>query len=490
VLAQIEELIRKGEFQEAEKLLRRARPSKIRRQDACAIANAARRVDLPLIAVRILNPIVRPEDQLQAPATDFEKIEYAECLRRLGIIHEAWQILQTVSPKDHPQVLLHQTFCLFNQWNYKDAIALLKDYSQDPRLPLYARLVGKVNLAAAFIYEERIEEADHLLAELRRDTQALDHKLLHGNCLELSCQLRLLQKEWTAAIEFIEESTRILNLAGKMQSLIARKWLAIAHSFQDSDRIGEITEIRDKAFRTRHWETMRDCDFYLARLTGNQDLFRHLYFGTPFESFRQRILRTADHGFSLPDHYLWSQARQPAVTLNLVDGHIKGPWPGRALSLGQSVHRFLMLLARDFYRPLPVLSAFAGLFPDEYINPLTSANRVHQVVLRSRQWLKENHFPAEIEEIDGAYRLVLKDKAAVRIELLPPESGSRDLQWSRLKSHFQERFFSIREAADLMDCSISSAQRILRWGLQKDEVKKTGRSSDIRYQIKKPKSAA
>jgi tetratricopeptide (TPR) repeat protein len=480
IVSEIESLIRGGKFVEAEKLIHKL--DKKDRKNAVVIANFARRISQPGLSVKILNPIVRPKYRNQDPATPSEKIEYAEGLRRLGAVDEAWHLLNEVESGLFPHADLYKVFCLFNQWKYKEALPILRVYVSNKNLDPYDLCVGEVNLAAALIQVGDLQEAEELLRFLRKATQDAGFFLLLGNCLELTSQILILKNDLDGAIALLSESSQILKSVRGLFSLFVEKWMAIAISLKQGRTTQELRDVLLKAHNEKHWETIRDCDLYIAFLDKDKPRFEHLYFGTPFESFRKRIFQLAGPFLQVTSKYTWSSSSKPHTLFNLSTGSVLGLKQGR-LPLGQAMHRFMILLTQDLYRPVPILTAFGKLFPGEYMNTITSVNRVHQIVKRCRQWFEEVGLNLQIEEQDGAYRIVLGEGVGLvlPVELLPLEG--KELEWLCLKDQVGSEPFKIQKAMELLASSTSSAQRLLRWGMETGRIQKAGKGSRTLYQV-------
>jgi tetratricopeptide (TPR) repeat protein len=478
----LESLIRESRFEEAEKKLRAIR--KVDRQSAVAIANIARRINQPGLALRILSPYVRPTiAHNRVVATPAEKLEYAEALRRVGAIDEAWQLLQEVDEDQNPQASLYKTFCLFNQWKYREAIPILAKYLKRTDLEDYARAVGEINLAAALIQVGSLDEAETLLQRIRESTRASGYILLYGNSLELSAQLLILRKDFDGALAILRLASESLKGSGKIFSLFAEKWSAIAESMKQNRCTPELLQVFAKAKAAMHWESVRDCDLFIALLNRDSARLQHLYFGTPFESFRQRVLHFDDAHFQMPKTYVWCAGPMPSQLLNLATGRLEGRKSGH-LPTGQALHRFLILLCRDLYRPLLTFSAFGKLFPGEFMNAQTSANRIHQVVKRCREWIAQENLDLRIEETDGGYQLFVGEKTGVILpcELLPLESA--EIEWLLLKTQVGNHFFNIQQAQVAIAGSASKTLRLLRWALEQGRVQKVGKGPSTMYQVR------
>lgn len=480
-IEELQDLVKAGNFEQAARHLR-AR-GQVARKNVATLGNIAWRIHQPSLAIKILHPVVRPKSSLSQPATAAEKIEYAEALRRVGAVNESWQLLGEIDTDTFPQALLYKIFCLFNQWRYDESLPLLRKYIELKDLTAYARAVGQINLAAALVQVGNLTEAADTLLRLREETLRANFTLLYGNALELSAQVCILQKDFKGALDVLAESANLLKDTGGLFGLFIEKWKAIAESLQQGRASEALTAVLLKAQTIKHWETVRDCELYIALLEKNELRFQHLYFGTPFGSFRQRIMNFAGPTFKPRDSYLWSLAVKPKSVLDLSTGIVSGKQSG-FLPMGQALHRFFILLGRDLYRPLPALGAFGLLFPDEHMNAETSSNRVHQVVKRCREWIQKNGLDLRIEEEAGGYRLALGFSTGVLLPaiLLPLET--KELQSLLLEKAFGQKRFQIHDVTALLRCSNSNAQRLLRWASDQERLERSGKGSRTTYQVR------
>jgi hypothetical protein len=148
---------------------------------------------------------------------------------------------------------------------------------------------------------------------------------------------------------------------------------------------------------------------------------------------------------------------------------------------GQVLHRLFIILCQDFYRPIPLISLYAKLFPGDYFNPNTSPNRTHQVIKRLRQWILKNKLDLAIEEVSGAFRLRLTSNLAIRIPRQPLPLVSIELEVLRFKTLVPNEEFTAREAAAAMLASRSETQRVLQWAVATGEITSHGATNRVRY---------
>jgi ribosomal protein L22 len=483
---ELESLIRSGQLKEAERQL--SKLGKVKRKDAVTFANMARRLEREHLAVKILNPIVRPTNNLQAPATDLEKIEYADSLRQLGAVNEARELLSEVDAEKFPQALLFQAFCFISEWQYEEALTVLQNYIHNPQVTDYQKAVAQINIAASLIQIGKLSEAGTLLEILRDQTRQSKYVLLHGNSLELTAQMLILGNDLDRALQFLDWSAQVLKQADKV-SLHAEKWTAIAQSLKAKEVTPALLDVFAKAKEFRRWEIMRDCELYTAHLLKDQNRLRRLYFSTPYESFRSRIRRFAGSGFDIPKGYSLSPSASPDYTLNLVTGELTGRKSAQ-LPLGQTLHRFFIVLSSDLYKPVPVSTIFSKLFPSEFMNTTTSVNRVYQIVKRCRDWIEEANLSLRIEEANGTYRLVLGPEMALfrPSEALP--LIKEEIEMHFLRSHLGSTPFKVIQAGQIFSRSYSVTGTLLTWGVENGLLIRTGQGRRTLYRFPATDKAA
>jgi hypothetical protein len=210
-----------------------------------------------------------------------------------------------------------------------------------------------------------------------------------------------------------------------MDGFLVGKWTAILRLKEEgptAPALRELEAVRSRAWQKEHWETVRDSDRCLALATADLALARHLYRGTPFASFRQKLARQMDNDSLSGEGYVWNLGPSPAErTLDLRTGLDDR---GREVfKPAQGENRLLQVLSSDFYRPFRLASLYARLFEGEYFNPTSSPDRVHRALLRLRRALERSHFPLTIEEREGSYRLAATGACALA---LPKEGEAVD----------------------------------------------------------------
>jgi hypothetical protein len=263
-----------------------------------------------------------------------------------------------------------------------------------------------------------------------------------------------------------------------------RKWRAVVELFKSQGSetaITAIEDIRREALERRHWETLRSIDLYRAVVLKDVQLFWRVYFSSPYEEFRKRMLSLWGSELSVPAQFCLSfgaESPAPKRRFDLLAGEESN---GKAtLKVGQAQHRLFTLLVQDGYRPVSVGTIFHKIFPDEYFDASTSSNRVHHVVLRLRHWFEENQIPLKVEEESGSYRLEGVGEYEILLGVSQPQSATES-RLATLRGEFGNKPFTANEASEFLKVSLSSVKRILRAAVESDEVEKQGAGKNTSY---------
>jgi len=477
-VAVLEALIRAGEFAKVARAVAKLNVKKVPRAEAARFANVANRTDQSRLAMRLLFPIIHSEQREIAPANDQEKIEYADALRRAGLLNEALEILREVDFQKYPSAHLTISFCYFNEWRYDQALPHLRQLIQATNPDDYAQTIAKVNLAAALVNEQSYEDALPLLEDIQERTSAKGQKLLLGNSLEIMAQVFIRQGRWIRAEQTLERAQKTFGQDSNKYLFFVRKWQAIIHSLKAGVVQDELLKIRDEAQSRRDWESVRECDLHIGVIARDSHLLQKVYFGTPHASYRKRLLQMAS--FPLPDEFLWSASLKPKHTFDLVKAACHDG--SAAMAEGSLPHQMMMHLCADFYRPISIGSAFNTLFRGEKFGQQGSANRVSQIIMRLRRIFDSEKPGFSITETRGQYRLELAEDCAVRVAAETPAVSRNDLSWMKYKDQLPGSF-SRRDLERVSSCSAAKAKRLLRWALANGQIRSTGWGPNTKYQI-------
>ncbi len=448
--------------------------AKLPRRMILPLANICRRASLIRTGLRLLAPIVRPETQTE-PATAAENAEYAFLMMKNGSLSEALRLLNSIDERALAEATLYTGFCHMFRWEYDRAVIYLEKYLASGPAE-YQSLIGKVNLISALIALGRYEEANSIIFKVLQTCSEKNYSRLAGNCLELRSQIHLSRENFDLCREDLEAARVRLGAERSSDQLLIMKWLAFVESVQ-TGTLDAIDKFREEARARRHWESLRECDFFSLKVRFDQSVFDRLHHGTIFEAYRRRL------------ESVWNT--KPSASSYLVGGgqilDLRSGSIGKdfVLKPGSKIHRAIDVLTRDFYRPLPIGTLFAEIFPNEYFDPFSSTNRVHQLLWRVRDWLSESQFRAQLKEEDGLFRLVSETGFGFRVDREELIHDRMHAHWSALRARFagQGRFKSV-EAQELLNISSTTFRKLVKWATDQGRLAKTGESRATWYEIK------
>lgn len=480
-LTEIEQLVISGNSQKARQLLRATAPSNIPRKELALFASLCRRVNLPLISVRVLNPLVRPVGKKEALATTREITEYAAALTYLGATEESNELLKRVNVQEEPQSLLFQAFSYFARWDYGSALPFLKQYIEMASISDYQRIIGKVNLVAALVYERKHSEAEPLLKELLQTTNQQKLQLLNGNLWEISAQNEIFQKSWSSAKKHLKKSFDVLHRNLGAGYIYVTKWETLLAAMETHDKKSrkKLFDFKEKMKNESHWEIQRDCERYEAIIFQDEPLLNRVCFGTPYPKFVENTLSLFDPSYSLPHSFQWEVfPGKQALEFDLNQGkliHKK-----TALKAGQGMHRLLSSLCSDFYRPLRIAVIHHHIFPNEFYNPISAPKRVHEKIRFLRLWLHRCKIPLSVRQKNRFYFLEASKPLQITIRSAPRQTTTLTPSLTRLKELLPLPFTS-SQVAKALSISMRSAVRLISVGIKTQNLTSQGKGRSTRY---------
>ncbi len=408
-------------------------------------------------------------------------------LRRIGAADEALEVLSRVNEREFPEVILQKANCHSSLWRYREAVPLLRSFLMRVAPHLYSSKVAKINLLAALIFLGDSEGVERLIADLHQHLSPTETPLLYGNYLELNSSWKIQCRLFYEALTLLDEAHRLLAKAeGTWDALLVEKGIAIAQSARAGKVLPGLHEIKGRAIANGQWEVNRDCDFHIALIERDLPLFEKLYFGTPYQSYRQRIQKIMttiglDTEFTSRTQFQWPPNANQKNILDLKDGALNGK--PLDLKLGQAHHKLLLVLASDFYKPFPIANIFSQLHPGEYYYPIHSPNRVHQAIARFRRWCATESLPLAIEEHRGSYQLQVTS-ASFSLLLLQstPDLEAEAIQLERVAKVFQTTF-TTQEISEFLHNSPASSRRLVRWGVLSGKIEAIGKGKRRKYRF-------
>jgi tetratricopeptide (TPR) repeat protein len=472
--------LRGGQAQNVGRRLAKINTAKIPREFRLPLANICRRAGLYSIGMAILSKLVNEERNFKTAeqASPAEFAEYAVLLLRSGAAGEALERLEKIDGNVVPEAILFRAFAHFSLWQFEEAIPRLEDYLRSS-VTGYQRLVGRVNLAYAFVACGKLDLAFPLLEENIREAAQGMHSRLESNCLALRAQANLQTESYHAARADLDAAYDLLGSAPTVDRFFIVRWRLTLEALE-SKTLAPIEELRKLAREHRDWDALRSADLYALKIEFQEGRFKHLLFGTPFPSYRRHIVRELGRFPNQPTYVLGLKA---APRMNLLNGKINSD---TGLKPGRKCHQLIDVLLRDFYRPLRIGGLFAELFPGEHYNVASSPNRVHQLLRRTRRWIEAGKIPIEINEASGFYSLKITGDFSFAIPYEREQVDCMSVQFKKLKAAFGDNTeFTVTEARECIGVSKRTMQRLITWALENDRCERVGEATyAAKYRVK------
>ena len=397
---------------------------------------------------------------------------------RNGSIREAHEIIESIDDGSLPEVGLYRGYCHIHRWESELAIPHLRGYIESRALD-YPTLVAKVNLASCLVTSARLDEAMVVIDELIKETEARRLGRLLGNALELRGQVHLQSRDLQACAADLDRAIGILSGEKSSDQLFVLKWKAILDGIAQHDP-RPIEKFREIARQRLHWESVRDCDFQILKLAFDPTLFNRLYFGTPYDSFRDRLEREFGSA-SLSAQFVLGDTREGGPRLDLASG----VWTGTSVAMkpGGKPHQLMQIVLRDLYKPASIGAIFGDLFAGEYFDAFSSQNRVHQTIYRARELFEENGIPFEIRECNARYHFVSKGGGAVVLTNERAIGDTTAIVCGKILELFGAQRFTSEEARKALGMSKSAFHRFSEKALATNRLRRFGKTRSSSYEI-------
>jgi hypothetical protein len=480
-LTVFDELIRSGQGDEALRLLGLSNLKLIADDLKAAYADIARRAGSAGLALKIISPLTRKAsyiDSLPGPV----RLAYGAALVDAGAFRFGANVLKTLDSKEYPQALLFQAHAHFNEWRSDLALPLLRTFAESEITTPYEKMLGDLNLASALIGENQGDLANEILLSLVERARKAERKLILGSALELMGQMNVLIGQRQVADKYLTEAIITLGASHILPALWARKWQAINDLLWGSRTPDALNEVRLTAVEKRDYETVRECDLFLAKFHNDLGLATKLYYGTSYPGYRQRMKTVLGSSVveKIPQNYDHYFPPNPDMKIDLFDGEV--PQANDSFEFGSLVHQLIFFLASDLFKPFRIAHLFMSLFPDERFDMESSPPRVHQVIARLREWAEKNKAGVQVMSQGSQFWLAGSGYA---LHYSRPIENDRiiDLQFEKIKFTFGKNRFTSKQVAELLGINVRSAQRSLKIYREKKFLLEYGAGRNLEFWI-------
>ncbi len=489
-LNQIETFIQSGNSKSAQLMIldfikKNPRPEP---QILLQVAHQSRRSGLPMYSIKLLRPWIFFDQELRLESPPEFRSAYAAGLISLGAVPEGLRILSNVDSKDSPDSLFFSTLAFFQSWNYRKALSFLRKYLQSNKITEYQSLVGKVNMIAAFLSLDQFEEAEQLIESCLHEVNKYRLRLLQGNVMELKAQSLFLQKRYQEAKVFLNNSKSILESAGGFYYIYAKKWDLLTQLYdlpKEKRSPKGFDELRKLAFDRGNFETLRDLDLHEGLLFNKEYLLNKVYFGTPYKTYRLRLLKQFPDKFELNKQFLLNESENPEIILDrqgplVVKGRLSIP------TVPASVALAFQILTSDIYKPVRLASFFSEFYKNEHFHPHTSPQRVLKVIRRLNLWFQSNHLPMTIISSNSSFHFKMEKNIGLLISKKTQFLSKNAIAWKKLFHDYGFHPFSIHQTTVIWPTlTLRQRQRLLQIAIQEKVLKVQGKGKSIRYVFSK-----
>jgi len=475
-LEKCEDYIRKGKLAPARALLLALPLKKIPQEKRLPLARMARRAGPLFLGFRLLHGMLGRVGKRNPQHAEI-LAEYAVMLIQNGNNREALSLLEKIDLGLHPDLLLAKAWAHFERWEYYAALPLLQEYVARKKDP-YLNLAGRINLAEAFNEEEKFGPALKILHNAISEAEKCGHTRLLANGLHLRARAYFGMRELEKSDRDLDWALRIYGKRDASDAALIRRQRAINQAHKERS-VKPLLAFRKEAAAREEWESVRECDFQILALRFERALYKRLYLGTPYPSFRDRLEKRFG-AFPLPNSILWGPPNAPTLDLSKSSFVFRG----KKLKPTRQTRALLSTLVSDSYRPLSVGGIFAALFPGESFDLDLSPVRVHQCIKRLRQWLRQNKISLELRCESQRYFLKRSAPFALRSPLHEQSAEALLRPLVHLESGFAPgQSFSASEARAFLGLSKATVTRYLSSALTSGALEKQGRGKNTNYRF-------
>lgn len=482
-LDDLEKNIRDNKAPKLSHLISNVKPSAIPRSLLARYASLLRRMGGVRHALNILNPVVRnPSARLPSSV---ELLEYAACLTRLGLSEESLDVLRELKAENNPEVEFEMAAAYLSLWDCRSAVPHLQNFLRFPQVSPYRKFVGNMNLGAALVNLNKINEGKEILEKLCAEAQQAGFNLLAGNASELLAEVAIIEKNFREALAQIRNAKNILKNSPAKYELIAERRNLVIKLFQQEwseDLSKAFVKVRKSAAALSEWNTVRELDIFRAIACNDQEKIISLYYGTSFQQLRDRI------------EFLWGK---PVPKFQVYDRNIglgktkkndifdvamgNDLNTGARLKPGQVLHRLLQTLSSEAHYPFSTTKLFSRVFRDLKFNPVTSPQQIYGAIRRLDKWFKQNKIPLFVDSNRQGYRLRSSRGYILRIKNPGITVTRADEFVSRLKELGLKDGFSLKLVLKNLKMPRRTVIRMLTEAVRGGRLKREGRTSLTKY---------
>ena len=399
-------------------------------------------------------------------------LEYAALLSEVGAFEIAGKIFSQFVEGSYRWQGFYLALHKMKIWDFHAAEKYLVHFLNEED-DEYWHKVAELNLIFCQIFNRKIESAQENLERL----QLLDNKkLILGTIQEQMGEVHFLQGQYEKSKTCLNNATNLLQGTANPIFLFARKWQLILQLKETGKLPSDWEAFSLQCRKQGYWEVLRDMDFYRSHVTEDELLLNRVYFGTPHEQYRKRLLLETEWTPSNewlygtpPNDWIWS--RQKAELF----------FRDQKIPLPDLFRRLLQCLSDDLYRQNATGYIFDALYPADHFHPEFARQRIYSLISRFRKYCSENEIPFEVESHHLGFQITRASIEYFNVQKPILWDLSFDEKIEKLMSHFGNKEFSANEAAEFLQTSKRTLNRLLTLAVDTGSLIRTGKSRNIRY---------
>lgn len=380
------------------------------REVLAPLAAIARRAGFPYLALSVLQPIFRSEGRKAlSPPTPFEAFVYGSVLVVLGAKTEGLNLLESIDPNEHPEVLLFQANSKISDWDYQNAKPLLEKFLCYNNLKPIQRLVGNLNLCSCYIVLEKPKKFNKVLTESYQLAETASARHLMLSLVELESQYFFYQKNYQKTQAVIGKyNSRVIERPKTIFEALLRKWDLLSLAYLNDTRKKQntiIEELHNFAIyckANKYWEIYRDCDFHYGLLSGKFEHVLKSYFGSPSKEYRKNLQHQIKGTIDIPKNWINSDGNQNNKFINRTEATFGFTQLSKPYKRSWNL---FFLLTKDLYKPMSLAKLFNDLFPGEYFVKSLAAHRIQQQLSELRSTFLKNNLDLKVNIEQNTYQL-------------------------------------------------------------------------------------
>ena len=471
-----ENLVRSGQGDLVKTEIEKLKPHDVHERYYGALCNLARRVGAYGFAFSFFKNYYF-ENESKGFEEDFLG-EYAALVSEVGASSVGTKLFNKITNPSLAKTYYLKGLYYMRSWQYKDAEnqwdEFLKHEKQD-----YWIQIGQLNFAACLIHNKKFSHAEDILKQLEQSKSQLSQMSL-GILNELWGEYYFFNNDHSKALECFTKSKDVLNDSNSPTYFYAQKWVHIIE-LMNGNVDSSWQQFRQQSLEYGYWEIVRELDKYWALKQKNENLIKRLYFGTPFNEYKENLIQFFN--WQPPSEYNTAPEQEisfdrKSLTFFSQDNEVS------STPLFQNL---LYHLSLDLYRPTSSAYLFDCIYKDQYYSPEFANQRVYSLMTRFRKFCEENSINIDVSASHLGFSVNTTESSLLYStgETQLPKTDDHGLIIEEIKARYMnnEEFIS-RDIVEIFSVSPRTANRILSKGVEAGDFIKMGQSKSTKFKVK------